>query len=257
MVRRSLLVGLVISSIACGEDSAQEETVPSFATREQHLELSPYQAANTSNATNPDTSADMPIYLMAGSTVMIATCVVTGSSYVDDTYLRLFSPTAVEVASNDDYCSGLGSKIHYTAATTGNYMIRAGCFSTGSCQGTVAYSTRKGLYTVPTLSNTNNANVNTYNKQYYFNGGDTVRVSTCTYNAYGASATGDTYLRLFQQINGQFTTQVAENNNTTSTATCANAAEIVYNIPSSGYYQIRAGCSTNTSCSGNVAVYVE
>ena len=198
----------------------------------------------------------MPIYLKAGDTVMIATCVVTGSSYVGDTYLRLFSPTAVEVTSNDDYCLGLGSKIHYTASATGNYMIRAGCFSTGTCQGTVAYSTRKALYAVPTLSNTNNANVNTYNKQYYFNGGETVRVSTCTYNAYGASAAGDTYLRLFQQVNGLYT-QVAENNNTTSMADCASAAEIVYNIPSAGYYQIRVGCSTNTSCSGNVAVYVE
>lgn len=82
-----------------------------------------------------------------------------------------------------------------------------------------------------------------------------VRVSTCGFNATGASAAGDTYLRLYQNSAGLFY-QVAAND-TAATGSCVEAAEIVYTVPVSGYYQVRVGCAANRPCSGRLAVYVE
>ncbi len=185
---------------------------------------------------------------------MIGTCVLNEATYTGDTYLRLYNGTGVEVSSNDDWCNGLGSKISYTPTVTGMYTIRAGCFSSGVCSGTVSIARRKALVSF-SVSNTNNASINTFNKQYYFNGGEVVRVSTCAYNSYGATASGDTYLRLFKQNAGVYSEVAA--NDTELGSSCGTAAEIVYSIPSPGYYQFRAGCATNTACSGTVAVYVE
>lgn len=256
MMRRALLVSLFSLTAACGgmEDSVEESS--SLNTIKQRLALFDYQASSSTNsARDPNTSADSYVSLTAGEAVMIGTCVLNEAVYSGDTYLRLFNPSAVEVTSNDDHCNGLGSKIGYTPTVTGNFMIRAGCFSAGTCSGTVAIARRKGNPVAFSASNTNNAQINTFNKQYYFYGGDLVRVSTCAYNSTGATASGDTYLRLYQNNGGVFT-QVASNDTAVS-ATCNTAAEIVYSIPSSGYYQFRVGCSSNTACSGNVTVYVE
>lgn len=255
-MRRAILCSFLSLAVACGgmEDSTEETS--SLNTVKQRLALFDYQASSsTNNATNPDTSADYWISLTSGEAVMIGTCVLNESVYTGDTYLRLFDPGAIEVASNDDYCLGLGSKISYTPSVTGIYMIRAGCWSTNTCSGTVSIARRKAAPVAFSVSNTNNASINTFNKQYSFNGGDVVRVSTCAYNSTGASATGDTYLRLYQNNAGVYT-QVATND-TAVTGSCGTAAEIVYTIPTAGYYQFRVGCAANTTCSGNVAVYVE
>jgi hypothetical protein len=80
------------------------------------------------------------IALTAGQTLTIGTCGVTGASFTGDTYLRLRNGSGTQVATNDDACSGLGSRIVHTAATSGNYEIRAGCYSSTSCGGTVAWT---------------------------------------------------------------------------------------------------------------------
>ncbi|MFL5343716.1 MAG: hypothetical protein ACJ8AT_02935 [Hyalangium sp.] len=38
---------------------------------------------------------------------------------------------------------------------------------------------------------------------------------------------------------------------------CELQAELVYTVPTAGYYQVRIGCAANKACSGNLAVYVE
>jgi hypothetical protein len=52
-----------------------------------------------------------------------------------------------EVASNDDNCGGNGSLVSYKATATGYYTIHAGCFSSGSCSGTVAVKVKPALWT--------------------------------------------------------------------------------------------------------------
>jgi hypothetical protein len=64
---------------------------------------------------------------------------VAGASGSGDTYLRLYGVSATQVAVNDDSCNLL-SYLTYTATQSGTYQIRAGCYSSGSCSGTVAYT---------------------------------------------------------------------------------------------------------------------
>ncbi|WNG32626.1 hypothetical protein F0U61_02620 [Archangium violaceum] len=256
MTRRLLLIGVSLLGSACGGamDESMEES-STLGTVKQRLALFDYIASNTNYAQNVTNSAHSAITLAAGETVMIGTCGVTESAHTRDTFLRLLNPASTEVATADDSCDTLGSRIVYTAPSAGDYTLRAGCFSSGSCSGTVAIARRKATFAAPTLSNTNNATINTYNKQYYFTGGDTIRVSTCGSSAFGATASGDTVLRLFQQTSGTYT-QVATND-TAADGSCDTAAEIVYAIPTSGYYQIRVGCTANTACSATVAIYTE
>jgi hypothetical protein len=256
MQRRALLF-LVPVIAACGggmEDASGDE--PSqLETITQKLALFDYSASVTNYASDPNNSADYLLSLSASETVMIGTCGINESTFSGDTYLRLYNPSSVNVAANDNTAHsgcGLGSKFGYTAPSAGTYMIRAGCYANTSCIGTVAIARRLAANSF-SVTNTNNATVNTFNKQVSLNAGDVVRVSTCANNAYGATASGDTYLRLFRNNAGLYT-EVA-NNNTASG--CGAAAEIVYTVPSSGYYQLRAGCATNTTCSGTVVVYRE
>lgn len=96
-----------------------------------------YSATNTNSAQQNTTNAS--VYLTAGQTLKVGTCTVAGASGTGDTYLRLYGVSATQVAYNDDNC-GVLSYLSYTATTSGTYQIRAGCYSTGSCSGTVAYT---------------------------------------------------------------------------------------------------------------------
>ena len=93
-----------------------------------------YTASNTNSAQQNTTNRTIAV--TAGNTVTVTTCGLPGATFSGDTFLRLFS-SATQVASNDDACGGLGSSITHTATATGNLEVRAGCFSTGSCSGTV------------------------------------------------------------------------------------------------------------------------
>ncbi|EPX62798.1 WD40 repeat domain protein [Cystobacter fuscus DSM 2262] len=96
-----------------------------------------YSASNTNSAQQNTTNRTFT--LNAGDMLKVGTCGVPGSSASGDTYLRLFGG-GFQVFGNDDNCGSTASFIQYTAATTGTYELRAGCFSSGSCSGTVTFS---------------------------------------------------------------------------------------------------------------------
>jgi V8-like Glu-specific endopeptidase len=96
-----------------------------------------YTATNTNSAQQNTTNHN--VTLSAGQTLSFGTCTVAGSSGTGDTWLRLYGPTGTQVASNDDAC-GVLSYASFKATTAGTYQIRAGCYSSNSCSGTVAYT---------------------------------------------------------------------------------------------------------------------
>jgi hypothetical protein len=98
-----------------------------------------YSASNTSNATA--NTFNYFVYVPAGRVLTVGSCGVAGASATGDTYLRINNPSGQEIASNDDAGAscGLGSNISIVTPVSGTYIIRSGCFSSGSCSGTVAY----------------------------------------------------------------------------------------------------------------------
>jgi hypothetical protein len=100
----------------------------------------PYSASNTNSAQM--NTVNQTLTLTAGKTLTLGTCGVTGSSFSGDTYLRLYGPSGAQVAGNDDACGGVGSNFTYTVPSSGGgtYQLRAGCYSSGSCSGTVAWT---------------------------------------------------------------------------------------------------------------------
>jgi hypothetical protein len=104
--------------------------------------------------------------------------------------------------------------------------------------------------TVPTTSqpysatNTNNATVNTTDWIVALNAGDTIELGTI--NLPGATATGDTYIKLLNPSN----VLVAENDQYMN----YDASYLVYVVPAGagGNYTIKGGCWSATSCSGTV-----
>lgn len=211
---------------------------------EQNLIFSSYSASNTNSATV--NTANYNIILNAGETFTIGTCGVAGATSSGDTYLRLRGPSGVEVASSDDAC-GAASKITYVATTSGNYQLRAGCYSNNFCSGTLGYSIAATLFAY-SASNTNYDTVNTANVYLNIGSFSTLRIGTC--GVAGSAGSGDTILRLYNG-NGS---QVAFNDDS-----CGVLSQLVFNNSSlpPGTYLLRAGCFNNTSCSGTVAYYIE
>jgi hypothetical protein len=99
-----------------------------------------YNAVNTASGTVG--TSNYSLHLQAGQLFTVATCGVPGASGVGDTYLRVNNPSGQEISSNDDAggACGILSNISFVAPTSGTYTIRAGCFSSGSCSGKVAFS---------------------------------------------------------------------------------------------------------------------
>jgi hypothetical protein len=96
-----------------------------------------YSATNTNSATQNTFNFDIPI--AAGQTLSIGTCGLPDASGSGDTFLRLFDGFNMQVAASDDAC-GVLSFFTFTATSSGTYQVRAGCFSSGSCSGTVAFT---------------------------------------------------------------------------------------------------------------------
>ena len=96
-----------------------------------------YSASGTNNATQNTTPYD--VSLTAGQTLSFGTCSVAGASGSGDTFLRLYAPDGSHVAANDDACGYL-SLVGHTATQSGTYRIQAGCYSSGGCGGTVAFT---------------------------------------------------------------------------------------------------------------------
>ncbi len=204
-----------------------------------------FNATNTNSAQQNTTNH--VIALTAGQTLTVATCGLTGANFSGDTYLRLRNAAGTEVAANDDACGGRGSSITFTATTSGNHEVRAGCYSSGTCSGRVVWEISGGS-TGPTsgsfsfnATNTNSAQQNTVNGNVTIAAGKTLTVATCGLT--GASFTGDTYLRLF---NGA--TQAAANDD----ACGGRGSSLTYTSPTATTLQIRAGCYSSTTCSGTV-----
>ncbi len=205
-----------------------------------------YSASNTNSA--QQSTVNKVVALAAGDKVTLGTCGLPGAAFTGDTYLRFFGPGGTQVAFNDDACGGNGSSLSFTAATAGNYEIRGGCYSSGSCTGTVVWQITPGTPPVGssynfTASNTNNAQQNTVNQSVTINAGQSITLGTC--GVAGSNASGDTYLRLF----GPALTQVASNDD----ACGGSGSNLTYTATATGTFQIRAGCYSNTSCSGTVA----
>ena len=91
-------------------------------------------------------------------------------------------------------------------------------------------------------ANTDDATTGTTNKAVRLAAGDTLAVGTC--NLTGATATGDTDLRLYSG-----TSAVAGNDD----ACGGQASYFEYTAATAGSFEIRAGCYGNTACSGTVA----
>lgn len=249
----------ILTFVCSGCMAAEGSDNGKVGTTEQELAALAYSASATANASNAST-AKIPIAFNANETLMIGTQGITESSFNGNTYLRLRNASLDNLAVNDDYCGTPGSRLSFTVTNAITYTLWAGCFGDLACgsataPNVVAISRRKGTY-ILSASNTDNATINTINKQFYLNGGETIRVSTCALEATGASAVGDTYLRLFVN-NGGVLTEVASNDNAVSACSCGTASLILFTATLSGYYQVRAGCALNTSCSGTVAIYGE
>jgi Trypsin-like peptidase domain len=104
----------------------------------------PYTASNTNSA--QQNTVDRVLELAAGDVVEVGTCGLEGATSTGDTYLRFKNAAGTEVAFNDD-ASGCGafraSYFKYTVPSTGTFTLRAGCYSNGSCGGTVTWKVSK------------------------------------------------------------------------------------------------------------------
>lgn len=207
-----------------------------------------YSASNTNSAQQNTTNVNFNVN--AGDRVTVATCGLTGASFTGDTFLRLFNGSS-QVTFNDDSCGGLGSSVTHTASAAGTLQVRAGCFGSGSCSGTVVIQITPGPPPSNgsfnySASNTNSAQQNTVNHNVALTAGQTIQFGTCSVP--GSSGNGDTYLRLFHP-NG---TQATFNDDSCGTLSFAS-----FTATATGNYQIRAGCFSNKSCSGTVAYVVQ
>jgi hypothetical protein len=93
--------------------------------------------------------------------------------------------------------------------------------------------------------NTSNATVNTTDRVIYLTAGQTFTMGTC--GVEGASGSGDTFLKLMNP-SGQ---EVAVNDD--ASGSCVTLSTITYTVAVTGWHTMRAGCFSNTSCSGTVA----
>jgi len=115
-------------------DDSECSGVIAMARRKGVFEFS---TINTNNATI-NTFNTTTMFFNAGEIVMMGTCGLPGSSFQNDTYLRLFRVLDEQLMTvNDDACGGLGSQALYVVEQAGGYQVRAGCYSNSSCAGTL------------------------------------------------------------------------------------------------------------------------
>jgi hypothetical protein len=204
-----------------------------------------YSTSLTNSATT--NTANVGFTLSAGQRIVLGTCGVNGASGSGDTYLRFYHPAGYEVAVSDDACGGALSNFTYTAPVSGTYTLRAGCFSSSACSGTVGYSISGSMFSYST-SMTSSATVNTADVYVTLNAGQIITLGTC--GVYGASGSGDTYLRFFNPSGYE----VAGSDDA---AGCGALSQFTYSVPVSGTYLLRAGCFSSSACSGTVGYLVQ
>lgn len=267
-VKNLAILMMALVGTGCVAEAADEGDGPmehnpgeeSVAEAQQALYLYDYSASNTNNAANEANVKKKTINIGAGETVMIGTTVLPGTLFHGDTYLRLYNFLDKPVASNDDaVCNkNSGSLISYTSpyGSTESFVLWGGCSANGACgTNTVQIARRDPVVFSYSTQNTNDATVNTTNRTYSLKANQIVRVSTCSYAAYGAKATGDTFLRLFREINGAWVSVAGNDDTSACQDQCDHASLIQYTVPVSGNYQVRAGCFSDEKCSGTVVLY--
>lgn len=99
----------------------------------------PYIAIATESATSASTPTFDLGTMKAGTTIRLGTCEgdsdLAGASAAGDTFLRIFH-NGVEQAQDDDGCGqSRASYMSYTVPFTGDVTIKAGCYSSLSCDG--------------------------------------------------------------------------------------------------------------------------
>ena len=107
---------------------------PTTAAPTAVLSAFPYYSASNTNSATQNT-VDQTIYMCSGSTVTFDLCGCSG-----DTYLRLYNTAGSQAAYDDDSGCGLCSAFsYYTGAEAcQTYVLKQGCYDSGSCGGTVA-----------------------------------------------------------------------------------------------------------------------
>jgi hypothetical protein len=95
-----------------------------------------FNVTNTQSATQ--FTEDVTIAMTTGQKLDAGMTNIAGASATGDTYIRLFDPSMVEVAFNDDY-TGTLSFLSHVALATGNYTLKLGAYSAGSASGTAAW----------------------------------------------------------------------------------------------------------------------
>ncbi|MCP3141689.1 serine protease [Pyxidicoccus xibeiensis] len=102
-----------------------------------------FNASNTNNAQANTVNQDVTV--PAGHSLTFGTCVVVGGSGTGDTWLRLYNSAGQQVLDSDD-SSGCGQLSHATYTVPegagGTYQLRAGCYGSSSCSGSVSWTVR-------------------------------------------------------------------------------------------------------------------
>lgn len=247
----SLALLCSLAAFGCALDEATDppagdpsESAPESDSESESALLPPpnfysYSASNTNNA--QQNTVNQFLFLNAGWEVTVGMC---GTTFTGDTYLRLFGPDGLQVAANDNACGGLGSSIVFRVTTTGAYEIRGGCAGATSCSGTARWDIVSVAGSFPfSATNTNSAQQNTIDAYVWIQTGRKITVGTC--GLPGSSATGDTFLRIYDS-NGL---PVAANDD----ACGGLASNVSYTSTAYVSYRILAGCYSNRSCGGTVA----
>jgi hypothetical protein len=91
-----------------------------------------------------DARCIIPVIANVGATIKVGACLLPGASVMyGDTYLTLLAPNGSIVATSDDFC-GLSSYLEFTVppGMQGQYTVVEGCYGSGTCAATVAWSVR-------------------------------------------------------------------------------------------------------------------
>ncbi len=131
------LFGMMTGCMADDQRSDDDETDDEVGAARESLAFYAYSAAATNSAQDPNNTAQIPVIINGGETVMIGTTEIRESFFIGDTYLRLKNQLGQQVGSNDNFCGSLGSMVAYTSTnppmTSSMFKIWAGCAGSTAC----------------------------------------------------------------------------------------------------------------------------
>jgi len=197
------------------------------------------------NACNGDELCDATGQCQPGTTQPAGTTCADGDLCNGDETCNGFStclPGTPLVVSDDNTCTvdacDSATGVVHIPLPDGTTCNGVGVCTAGTCSGGAPSS---GSFSY-SATNTNSATQNTVNFDIPIVAGQILSIGTC--GVAGASGSGDTFLRLFDASN----TQVAANDDA-----CGVLTFFTFTATTTGTFQVRAGCFSNTSCNGTVA----